>query len=122
MVYKDFVWLDNYRMRKLKAEVRLRGHLETGHVAIKFELSNVKGQELKNVPCVRKQRFTVIPQCLFEKLSDNGLKVLVILGAELDLHNVDGRVIVLHTQNNVKNGLEFLLVRFQLKLANGVQD
>jgi hypothetical protein len=83
-------------MRKFKAEIRMRSHLETVHVAKKLELSNVKGQELKNVSCVRKKSLSFISQCLFEKLSDNGLKVLIILGAELDLDNVNGGVIVFH--------------------------
>jgi hypothetical protein len=83
-------------MRKFKAEIRMRSHLETGHVAKKLELSNMKSQELKNVSCVRKKCLSFIPQCLFEELSDNGLKVLIILGAELDLDNVDGGIIVLH--------------------------
>ena len=74
----------------------MRGNLKAKHVAKKFELSNVKSQELKNVSRVRKKRLSFIPQCLFEELSDNGLKVLIILGAELDLDNVDGGIIVFH--------------------------
>jgi hypothetical protein len=83
-------------MGKFKAEIRMRSHFKTGHVAKKLELSNVKGQELKNVSRIRKKRLSFIPQCLFEELSDNGLKVLIILGAKLDLDNVDGGIIVFH--------------------------
>jgi hypothetical protein len=82
----------------------------------------MKGQKLEYVPGIRTQGLTIVPQCLFEKLIDNGLEVLVVLNAKFSLDDADYFVVVLHSDDDIQDGFKLLFVRLQFEFLDGVEN